>query len=107
MIIYRYRPAFFDGYPDEQAEVHTFEEFMDIPWIKQWEDSPAFHQISINEDKNWRERYGMRKPMHTILCELKDGYEWWVMAVIWEEDVTMLTNNLPQWKPKYPTTRKP
>lgn len=93
MRIERYRPAFVTGFEDEYAEVQTFDELMDVEWIKSWSENKDFYRYSICIDKTYNKNK-QRTPSHNLMCELKNGAEWWVVAIIREENIDFITDNL-------------
>jgi hypothetical protein len=78
----RYRPAFFTGFPDEEAYVDTLEQLLAISWISDWTQAEGFHRLSVSEDR--------------LMCELDEGRKWWVVAILECDGAAF---GLPQWEP--------
>lgn len=102
MKVEQYRPTYFYGFEDEHIDVKSFDELMDIEWIKNWSKDKDFHQYSISIDRDWK-KHNRDKPQHTLMCELKNGTEWWVIAIVREENIGIIIDNLREWNPVYST----
>jgi hypothetical protein len=94
--IEQYRPAYFSGYTNEKIEVNSFDELMDISWIKNWGKHKGFYRYSIAVDKKYEE-YLHRKPQHTLMAELDGGKKHWVIAIVREKNIDFIIENLPEW----------
>ena len=88
----RYRPAFFEGFTSEEGEVETVAELLSIPWIDSWSKEPGFHQFSLSRDD-------LYPTNGNLMAELDDGYLWWVVAKVWDDDIELCS--LPLWESKY------
>lgn len=91
----RYRPAFFEGFEDEENTFENTEQLLNIPWIKSFSNNPNFHRFSIGRDKNPHYTTYF-KPQHNLMAEYKDGAEWWVVAFIRDKDISGI-DDLPEW----------
>lgn len=85
MIVTRYRPAYFTGFPDEQVTVGTLADLMTVPWVAQWTEISTFHRFSVGD------YYGKG----LLMCELDEGQTWWVVAILDSTD----NLGLPRWQP--------
>lgn len=96
MIHYRqYRPAFFEGFENEEGEVANVEELLKLEFVHNFWLSPKFHRFSIGT--------GIETPsgwMVTLMAEYRQGYEWWGVAYLWPQHREEL-EPLPQWKGLY------
>jgi len=79
MRVRRYRPAYFTGFPDEEAAVTTLEELTAIPWVASWMTDEKFHRLSVSD--------------HRLMVELDGGRHFYVVALF---DGTS-DFGLPQW----------
>lgn len=88
MIIKKYRPNFFSGFEDEYYEVNTKEELFNSELIKPLTELPDFHRISYSPQS---------ESQLAIMVELKEGYEWWVVALIHDKsDIETIKKWLPR-----------
>lgn len=95
MIAEQYRPIFFSGFEKKKAHFSNTEELLDIEWVKEFSDDDEFYRFSLSRDKC---KHG-RKPQHTLMVERKNGFQWYVVAMIRDEDISGL-NDLPEFEPK-------
>ena len=80
-------PASIDG-DRLTIEFNTQKELMNIPFVKNFSKLEGFYRYSISSS-------GGFSPL--LMCELRDGYDWWVVGFIDSMDGI----NLPEWKEKY------
>lgn len=92
----QYRPNFFSGFEQSQNHFNTTDELLNIDWVKNFKENPNFHRFSISRD----ESKILDKPQHTLMAEYKNGFGWWGVAFIRDEDISGI-NDLPEWKAKY------
>ncbi len=96
MIAEQYRPNFFSGFQQEENHFSNTKELLNIEWVKNFSNDNEFHRFSLSRDKD---KYG-GKPQHTLMAEINNGFEWWVVAMIRDEDISGI-DDLPEWKAKY------
>jgi len=92
----QYRPNYFSGFHQEETHFSNTEELLNIDWVKNFADDNEFYRFSLSRDKD---KYG-GKPQHTLMAERKNGFEWWVVAMIRDEDISGI-DDLPEWEAKY------
>lgn len=93
MIAKQYRPNFFDGFEKNESHFSSTDELLEIDWVKNFTNDDNFHRFSLSRDKRGTHN-------HTLMAEYNDGFEWWVVAFINEEDISGI-DDLPEWKSKY------
>ncbi len=92
-LIRQYRPAYFTGYENEIKEFNSIEELLNIDFVKNFkylsngEVDKDFYQYSI----------GNNGERDILIAEYKEGYEWWVIGYINENEII---KGLPLFKPK-------
>jgi len=82
MIVKRYRPAFFSGFDDEEAEANTLDELTAIPWVKSWSEDERFYRYSVSRGD-------------LLMAENDQGRHWHVVAIL----DGSADFGLPEWKP--------
>lgn len=88
MKIKKYRPAFFTGFEDEYYDVSSKEELFESGLIKHLREYPDFHRISYSQQSEGQ---------LAIMLELKEGREWWVIALVHNKDDI---RTLKEWLPE-------
>ena len=68
---------------------------MDIDWIKNFSNRDNFHRFSISRS----EKIYDGTFQHHLMAEYDNGYEWWVVAFIRDDDISGI-NDLPEWEAK-------
>jgi hypothetical protein len=96
MLAEQYRPNFFSGFEQKKNHFSNTEELLNIEWVKNFANDNEFHRFSLSRYKN---KYG-GMPQHTLMAERKNGFEWWVVAMIRDEDISGI-NDIPEWEAKY------
>lgn len=95
MIRYRqYRPAFFDGFTNEEGETSDCTDLLNRDFVANFANRFDFYRFSIGSS--------VETPtgaMCTLMAEYKEGREWWVVAYLWPEYSEELAA-LPKWKPR-------
>jgi len=94
MKIIQYRPAYFEGYKNEENKFNSIDELLNIPWIKSFSKYDDFYQFSLERDKD-----GFYNFQHSLMAEFKKGKEWWVVGNINEKDIHLL-DKMIEWKPR-------
>lgn len=97
MIAEEYKPSFFSGFQKKKNHFSNTEELLNIEWVKNFANDNEFHRFSLSRDRD-NTKYG-RKPQHTLMAEIKNGFEWWVVAMIRDEDISGI-DDLPEWEAK-------
>ncbi len=92
----QHHPSFFSGFEQEQNHFDNSEQLLNIEWIKSFAKHDNFYRFSISRDKCKTSDM----PHHTLMAEYKNGFEWWVVAFIRNEDISGI-DDLPEWKAKY------
>lgn len=96
MIHYRqHRPAYFEGFENEEGNVSDLEQLLKIDFINNFTTDPNFRRFSIGS--------GVETPtgfMTTLMAEYREGKEWWVVAYLWPQDADEL-EALPKWEAIY------
>lgn len=72
MKIKRYSPNFHSGNEEEEINCSSYEEFVNIKWIKLWKEDADFYRFSFSKSP---------RKSHIILAELKGGTDWCVVAL--------------------------
>jgi hypothetical protein len=96
MKIERQKPKNFSGYSEstkDSFEINSFEEFLNIEWIKCWSKLPDFRRFSYYPNNL------LTIKEISILAEFGNGYEWFTVAKIKNCDFDLLTINLSIWEP--------
>ena len=96
------RPNYFEGFEDKEYEVKTFDEVLEIPFVKRFSASKKFHSYAVSvdcdvklpiDDKN---RYRMDL---MVMLDWNDEYsgckEWWVIGHL--PGFIMYETKLKQW----------
>lgn len=78
MKVNQYRPAFFQGFENEQYEFFSVEELLSIPFISNFSSDPNFYRFSV---------FG-----NMLMAEYRGGREWWVVANFENPNI-----ELPKW----------
>ncbi len=91
IIVKQYRPAFCDGYDNEQCEVETATEITGIPFVKSWSTDKMFHRFSVTT--------GIGQTC--LVCEFDEGYKWYVVCIIEGATEEDLLTFYPKFKTKY------
>jgi len=91
----QYRPAFFEGFEDEEGYVRTVDELLAMPFIKRWSDgeaSPGFTRFSVS----WP--YSTDYPdYHHLMAEINDNQQWWVVALLKGPHDHPIFQEMPEW----------
>lgn len=66
--IQQHRPAFFEGFENENVPFDTLEELLKISWVANFAKSLAFHRFSVSDNH--------------LMAEYHDGREWWVVGFL-------------------------
>lgn len=91
MIRYRqYRPAFFEGFVNEEGTVETLAELLALEFVQNFARY-NFTRFSLSD-----ERMTPASPIN-LMAEYRDGKEWWVVALLWPDGEL----DLPKWEPVY------
>ena len=88
MHVTQYRPAYFEGFENEEHDVSTLEELLALPFVKNFAEGPpneAFHQFSLDDNR--------------LMAEYKRGKIWWVVAFL--DDPAPIRGGLPKWEPRH------
>jgi hypothetical protein len=85
--IRQYRPAFFDGFKNEDRPFKSTKELLKIPFVKNFSADKDFFQYSIEKEPSET----------TLMAEFKKGYEWLVVGFIVPSRSKV---ELPKWEPK-------
>jgi hypothetical protein len=91
--IKQYRPAFFEGFTDEEADIETASELLALGFIDNWLKSPGFERFSISYP------YSDYPLYHNLMAEFKNG-EYWVVANIHGDPEHPFFRYFPKWVPK-------
>lgn len=91
----QYRPSYFSGFEQEQNHFDNTEQLLNIEWIKKFACRNNFHKFSLSRDSD---KYD-GKPQHTLMAEYNNGFEWWVVAFIGDEDISGISD-MPEWVAK-------
>jgi hypothetical protein len=101
----QYRPAFFEGFEDEEGSVSTLEELLALPFIRRWSDreaNPGFTRFSVSWP--YRDTY---PNYHHLMAEINDNKEWWVVAMLRGDHDHPIFQTLPEWhSPRQDAHRK-
>jgi hypothetical protein len=92
----QYRPNFFSGFEQEQNNFDNTQKLLNIEWVKSFSNHDNFHRFSLSRDEN---KYG-GKPQHSLMAEYNNGFEWWVVAMIRDENISGI-DDIPEWEAKY------
>ena len=95
MLLKKYRPAFFEGFEDENYEVNTKEDLLSCGLCKGWIQSGF--EICLSVQYN-----GKGSIMAIRESESKNGSTWWVVSNVSEAQV----KTLKQWLPDFYDLRK-
>jgi hypothetical protein len=90
-------PAYVDA--DCQNVIATSkDDLLDFSFVHRFSDRPGFHQFAAS---GFETDPKTGKPYITLVAELDEGYEWFVVGYI-HADLEMLTGlDFPHWVPKY------
>jgi hypothetical protein len=95
-------PSSFEGFEPENHEVKNERELLALPFIARWKENPKFHCFSL--DRNyWPPKGTLGEPVHLLMAEFDQGYEWWVVAKLTGEDGLEFAG-LPDWHTRYRTS---
>lgn len=84
--IRQHRPAFVTGFENEVVKFNTTEELLEIEFVKNFSRNDKFYRYSLSTNLG----------SCSLMAELEEGYEWWVIGHIDSAEGI----NLPIWKPK-------
>lgn len=101
MIAEQHRPNFFSGFEQEKNTFSNTKELLNIEWIKNFTKHNNFYRFSLDRDYSKLSNI----PLHLLMAEYNDGFEWWVVAYIRDKNISAL-NDLPNWKPKEKILKK-
>ena len=79
MKISKHYPAYCQEPPSIVEEFSNIDELLEIPFVKEWKDKPAFYRYSISDN--------------ILMAELFGGTEWWVIGYIDE----CIDGWFPEW----------
>lgn len=87
----QYRPNFFTGFDNEEHEVNTVAELLELEFVKNFtnqNDEEKFFQFSITRarDNQW-----------TLIAEYNEGKKYLVVAFLTADNDNDLTNHLVKW----------
>ena len=88
--IKQHYPNFCEGFTPEVVSFSSTEELLNIPFVKKFSELPKFYRYSISSYKKYETR-------DLLMCELDEGYEWWVIGILENKENV----NLPEWSAKY------
>jgi hypothetical protein len=89
----QYRPAFFEGFTDEEADIESASELLSLGFIEHWIKDPNFDRFCISHP------YSDYPTYHNLIAECKNG-EHWVVARLTGEPTHSLFKYFPKWTPK-------
>lgn len=84
-------PNFCDGFEPYEIECDTLEQLLSHERIQSWTKYPDFHRFSWTPPEPEKHR-----PLGYLMCENKEGREWWVVGYIDTKDKL----DLPIWSAK-------
>ena len=76
----RHRPAYVDGHEIRNEMYKTFQDLLEDDYLQRWASDKNFSHFA--------------KSGNLIMCILNDGFSWWVMGRVEEEDQI----DLPEWE---------
>lgn len=94
MKVEQYMPSFFSGFEKKQTHFENSQQLLDIDWVKNFSKNAKFHRFSIS-----RYHYDGGSN-HTLMAEYKNGFEWCVVAIIKDQDISEI-DDIPEWETKY------
>jgi len=89
----QYRPAFFEGFTDEEAEIKSASELLALAFIDHWIKDPNFERFCISHP------YTEYPTYHNLIAEMRDGKHW-VVANLHGDPDEALFRYFPKWVPK-------
>jgi hypothetical protein len=92
--IKQYRPAFFEGFTDEEADIETASELLALGFIDRWLKSESFERFAISQP--YPDDY---PSYHNLIAEFETG-EHWVVANIHGDPEADFFKYFPKWVPK-------
>ena len=89
----QYRPAFFEGFENAEADISTASELLALPFIDDWIKGPLFERSCISHPYTEYPEY------HNLIAECKDGTHW-VVARLSGDPKEAFFKYFPKWVPK-------
>lgn len=90
-------PAYVDA-DCQNVTATSKDDLLDFSFVHRFSDRPGFHQFAAS---GFETDPKTGKPYITLVAELDEGYEWFVVGYI-HADLEMLTGlDFPLWTPKY------
>jgi hypothetical protein len=92
----QYRPAFFEGFTDQEANVRTPEELLALEWVSNFMRGSAekFYRFSISHP------YTEYPTYHNLMAEYDEGRRWLVVANLSGDPEEDFFKYFPTWHPR-------
>lgn len=87
MKIKQYRPNYYSGFDNEEADFNSVDELLNISWVKNFSNDRSFYRYSVSDD--------------TLMAECNNGYDWYVVGIL-----DSPVSGLPNWRAKHRTPSK-
>lgn len=88
--IKQYRPNYFSGYENQIESFNSFEQLLNIDFVKKFSNHNNFYRYSLALGESYEDN-------NTLMAEYENGSVWWVVGFI---DKKTLIYELPIFNPK-------